>query len=270
VLPSILQQLTAFLVIGDRIHDFYASFGARSEQIFRMPIMLDEGFWTLAARKPQVRAQTRSALGLEDEFTVLCVGKLIPRKRPQDLLDALEIIACKPGATKRRFRLLFAGDGEMRAELQAKAARSSLPATFLGFVNIDQLPAYYCAADVLAHPAENESYGMIALEAAVLGLPLVLSDTVGAIGPTSIGRPGHNAAVYRTGDVEALATALRTLANDPELCSSMSEASLALAEEHRGPVSVHNTIAAVRYCLSKSGRTRIGLTSNAPQRADLA
>jgi glycosyltransferase involved in cell wall biosynthesis len=113
-----------------------------------------------------------------------------------------------------------------------------IDARFPGFVNIDALPALYAAADVFAHPAENEQYGMVALEAAVIGLPLVLSDETGAIGPNSIARPNENTLVFPRGDVVALTAALRRLQGDDGLRARMSAASLNASQDHAGPKSV--------------------------------
>jgi glycosyltransferase involved in cell wall biosynthesis len=253
VLPLILRQYSAFLVIGDSIHRFYKSFGAKDEQIFRVPIMLDESFWALRALKEDRRKKVRSELGIDKKFVVLYVGKFIARKRPQDLLAALEVIAQKSDINPaKEIHVLFAGDGEMLTELKERARAKNLPATFLGFVNIDQLPNFYCAADILAHPAENESYGIITLEAAVFGLPLVLGDKVGAIGPTSIARPGINTLTYRSGDTAGLADAIMQLASDTCLRQRFGQASAELAAEHEGKVSVRNTIEAIQYCLRQS------------------
>lgn len=140
--------------------------------------------------------------------------------------------------------------------LKARAAAGNLPASFLGFVNIDQLPGIYCAADALAHPAEIETFGVIVLEAAILGLPLVLSDRVGAIGPTSVARPGENTLVHRSGDTEALAEALRRLADEPDTLERLAQCSLAISRDHDGSVSVAGTLAAIGHCL---GRPSIGI-----------
>lgn len=257
ILPLILKQYGAFLVIGDSIHRFYHSFGAREEQIFRVPIMLDEGFWALRERKDKARRQMREELGLgDDELAILYVGKLIPRKRPQDLLAALRLIKQRQDGAGRNVRVLFAGNGEMLSALEEEARLHDLPATFLGFVNIDQLPRYYCAADILAHPAENESYGIITLEACVFGLPLILSEKVGAIGPTSIARPDVNTLVHRSGDAQELSDAILRLAGDPDLRDGFGGASAVLARDHEGAMSVRNTIEAIRYCLRRSKKRK--------------
>ena len=249
VLPSIFRQFSAFLCVGDANERYFETFGVPRARIFRVPAMVDDNFWAYREQRATTRAATRAKLGLQDnDLAVLFVGKLIARKRPGDLLEALKLLATR-SATPKRVHVIFAGDGVQRAELELAAARVGLPARFLGFVNIDSLPAYYCAADVLAHPAEIETFGMIVIEAAVLGLPLVLSDRVGAIGPTSAARSGENALVYRCGDVTGLTHQLARLASEPETLQRLARESLRIAADHDGHVSVSGAMDAVRSCL---------------------
>lgn len=263
VLPLILKQFSAFLNIGDSIDRFYSSFGAKREQIFRVPNMLDQAFWRAREARAEERAGVRAELGLKDEFVVLYVGKFYSTKRPDDLIAALEIIQARK-RSQRPISMMFAGDGETRAGLEERARRGNLPARFLGFVNIDRLPKIYCAADALGHPASMECYGTITVEAAVCGLPLILSDRVGAIGPTSIARPGENTLVYPCGDAKALADAIETLANDPALLRRTSEASLRLSKDHDGGMSVGNTLRAIDYCVgARRSRRRVVRSDNA-------
>jgi glycosyltransferase involved in cell wall biosynthesis len=128
--------------------------------------------------------------------------------------------------------------------LHAYVANHALDVRFLGFVNIDGLPALYSAADVFVHSAEIEQYGMVVLEAAVLGLPMILSDRVGAIGPTSIARADVNALVYPFGNIDALASSMARLRDDGALRRKMADASLDISEDHRGPASVAAVVAA--------------------------
>ena len=128
--------------------------------------------------------------------------------------------------------------------LVGHAARHGLDVEFLGFVNIDGLPALYAAADVFVHCAEIEQYGMVVVEAAVLGLPMILSDRTGAIGPSSIARPGVNALAYPFGDIEALARSIARLRDDEALRRRMGEASLQISLDHSGPASVASVVAA--------------------------
>src|SRR6266436_1505885 len=251
LLPLLFRQFSAFLTIGDTNQTYVETYGGRREQIFRVANMIDEGFWAHRERRREERTRVRAELGLgEDELVVLFVGKLIERKRPGDLLAALASLRSMPGS-RRPIRVLLAGDGAQRAILHQQAAAQRLPARFLGFVNIDALPGLYCAADVLAHPAEIETFGVIVIEAATLGLALVLSDRVGAIGPTSIARPGENALVHPCHDVAALAAALHRLASEPETLARLSAASLRISQELDGQMAVSGALAAIDYCLGR-------------------
>jgi glycosyltransferase involved in cell wall biosynthesis len=144
---------------------------------------------------------------------------------------------------------VIAGDGEQRADLEAAARAAGVKADFLGFVNIDALPDFYAAADILVHAAEVEQYGMVILEAAVVGLPIIASDRIGAVGSGSIARPGVNTLVYACGDVAALRAAILDLVGDPDRRSRFARASLAVSEDHRGAASVAGLVAACRKAM---------------------
>ncbi len=242
LVPLIFRQFSGFLCVGDKNEEYIETYGVPRNCIFRVPNVMDEGFWGFRERRQSERARLRAELGLgEDELVVLYVGKLIERKRPGDLLAVLARLKSEPPAA-RPIRVLFAGDGALRAELEQEAAALGVPARFLGFINIDALPGYYCA--------EIETFGVITIEAAVLGLPLVLSDRVGAIGPTSIARPGENTLVYPCGDVAALSGALHRLASEPELLRRMGEASVRISQELDWRMAVSQTLRAVDRCLA--------------------
>ena len=238
VAPLFLRRYDSALTMGDRGEAHWAALGYPRARMFRMPVMIDEAFWAARAARERLRAERRAALGMApDAFVTLAVSKLSPGKRVGDLVAAVAGLA--PGAV-----LMVAGDGALRGEVEALAAARGVDARFLGFVNIDALPALYAAADVFAHAGEKEQYGMVVLEAAVVGLPLVLSDETGAIGPTSIARPQENALVFPCGDVAALAQALLRLQEDRALRARMAAASLAISQDHAGPKSVAAVLAA--------------------------
>jgi glycosyltransferase involved in cell wall biosynthesis len=213
--------------------------------MIRTPTMMDEMFWRARAERVRLRAETRARLGLRQaDFVVLAAAKLSPRKRIGDLIAACAGLDAK---------LIIAGEGDERGGLEALARDKGVDARFLGFVNIDGLPALYAAADAFAHPAEREPYGMVAVEAAILGLPLVFTGESGAVGPTSIARPGENALTFASGDVAGLAAHLARLGADPALREKMSQSSLLLSVDHEGRTSVAAVLAAASLTKASSG-----------------
>jgi glycosyltransferase involved in cell wall biosynthesis len=239
VMPLLLRRYDAALTMGDRSEAHLAALGFPRARMFRTPTLMDEMFWEARRERPALRAETRAALGLsEDAFVVLAAAKLSPRKRIGDLIAAAEGLD---------LTLVIAGDGEERERLQALAASLRVDARFLGFVNIDRLPSLYAAADAFAHPAENEPYGMVAVEAAIVGLPLIFTADTGAVGPTAIARPDENTLTYRCGDVAALAARLRALRDDPSLRAELAAKSLLLSQDHDGRRSVAAVLAAASH-----------------------
>ena len=65
---------------------------------------------------------------------------------------------------------------------------------FLGFVNQSQLPSVYCAADFFVLPSLFEPFGLVVNEAMLCGLPVAVSDSVGA--RFDLVRPGENGYAY--------------------------------------------------------------------------
>lgn len=227
VVRWIFRRYSAFLSVGDRNADFYRHYGAPADRIFRCPFTIDEKVYRAAkADRPALRAQARAAYGIADDAIIaLFVGKLSSRKRPVDLIDALAQVK---GA---KVTALFAGNGDQMAKAEARAKGTGVDARFAGFVNVDQLPALYAAADMLVHPSGADPHPLICSESACIGLPMILSDRIGAVGPTDIAREGENALVFPSGDIAALARAIETLATDHARRAVMTGRSLEIFDQ---------------------------------------
>jgi glycosyltransferase involved in cell wall biosynthesis len=120
--------------------------------------------------------------------------------------------------------LIFAGDGPERGNLESRTRELELSerVRFLGFLNQSQLPSAYCASDLLVLPSMFEPFGLVVNEAMLCGLPIAVSDRVGA--RFDLVRPDENGYVFPAGDVEALAAILRQILPDPEKRARMGVA----------------------------------------------
>jgi glycosyltransferase involved in cell wall biosynthesis len=154
----------------------------------------------------------------QDSRVVLFCGKLQAWKRPQDLLEAFAMARVE-GAY-----LLIAGDGPLRPALERRAQALALAdqVRFLGFLNQSKLPGAYIAADLLVLPSEYETFGLVVSEAMVCGLPVVVSDRVGARFDLIEGR--DTGMIFPAGDLQALAGILRQILPDGECLHRMGEA----------------------------------------------
>jgi len=101
------------------------------------------------------------------------------RKRPSDLLDAYVCVS-PDSQSEPRLYFLYAGDGEMRRELEGKAATTGWKSIrFLGFLNQSELPAYYDLCDAFVMPTVFEPWGFVVNEVLNAGKPVIGSDQVG-------------------------------------------------------------------------------------------
>ncbi len=102
----------AFLVIGSRNREYYRSFGVPDEKLFWAPYGVDNEWFALPhADRAAARARIRSRLGVgPDAVVIASSAKLIERKRPLDLVDAVAALRDR-GIDAHA---LFIGDGEER------------------------------------------------------------------------------------------------------------------------------------------------------------
>jgi glycosyltransferase involved in cell wall biosynthesis len=150
----------------------------------------------------------------------------------------------RPG---RPWRLLVVGDGPARPLVEA--AMASLPADrvcHLGSLEPQALSPIYLGADLFAFPGIGEEYGLVYLEAAAAGLPIVACQ---GPGPNFMVPPGGGLLTDPTPD--AFAEGLRRLLDDPDECQRMG------ASAHRF-VALERSMEAFRKRL-REGLARLAL-----------
>jgi glycosyltransferase involved in cell wall biosynthesis len=227
VLRSIFKRVDHFLSIGSLNTAYYRNYGVPESRITLAPYTVDNlHFAQGSAEARSDRPSARRHLGIpEDGVAFLSSGKLIPRKRPFDLLRAFT-----RSDLPERSSLVFVGDGPLRFALEQAAQDLGVShrVVFLGFRNQSELPAIYGSCDVLVLASERETWGLVVNEAMAAGLVPVVSDQVGA-GPDLV----ESAQIFSPGDEAALASILRRLASDP---SSLIQARRQASEkiEHWG------------------------------------
>jgi glycosyltransferase involved in cell wall biosynthesis len=264
VLRVLLRQYAGFLTVSDRNRGFYRDFAIPESRLFRVPFTLDESAYLEArAHRDVHRREIRNRYGIADDaFVFLNVGKLSGYKRASDVVASVATVAQRTDLP-RRPHVLICGDGAEREALVEQIRESHAPATVAGFVNIDELPKYYAAADVLVHASEIENYGHICAESAAIGLPMILSDQVGAIGPTSVARPDVNALIYPCGDRAALTNAMLRLMQDDDLFRRMAQGSLEAHADNNLSASLKGLHYAIRTVVRDG---RVSALCDAPTR----
>lgn len=118
----------------------------------------------------------RERFDLPDGLLVGYTGRHGYEKQLDVLVEAVPTL-------DRDVTLVFGGDGPARADLEALANERSIDARFLGFLDREDLPAFYAALDVFAFPSPVETQGLVAMEAAACGTPVAGVDA-GALADT--------------------------------------------------------------------------------------
>ena len=226
------RYIDIYLCTSDENARYIKHYGGNERKIVRSPTCgVDLKRFPLHEkhRVSSARQQIRSRFNINNnEFVILFTAKLITLKRPKDLVEASLILrSCGHNIVS-----IFVGSGPQENELKRIVSQSSTPEAcrFVGFVNQKEIVDFYFAADYFVLPSEYEALGVSAVEAAASGLPLILSDQVGCIGPTSAARVGENALVFPQGNVNALKDCIIKLMESPEEAQKMGEASREIAK----------------------------------------
>lgn len=137
----------------------------------------------------------------------LFCGQLIARKGVDLLLRAFLTVADR----HERVQLTLVGEGPLHATLQAAIPQRHRDKVVLaGFQSVTQLPRWFAEADVFVLPSRHDGWGVVVQQAVAAGLPVVVSDAVGAA--PDLVREGYNGHVVPAGQSEPLARVLESLA----------------------------------------------------------
>lgn len=163
---------------------------------------------------------------------ILYIGRLDPEKKVDVVLRAFSDFLDKhklDSLSKTLFVVVGDGVDKKRLERVSKELGISKSVKFLGRVVGDDLYELYKIGDVFATASEIETQGIVLIEAAATGLPLIAVDA-GAV--SEVCRDNENGILLKPGDVSGIAQAFEKILGDPKLREKMSEKSIEVAAEH--------------------------------------
>lgn len=260
LLRTVVGGASAWLATGTLSRDYLVAHGADPLRVHRFANTPDVAALAAAVDAARSRrAAVRDALDTpQDAVVTVFVGRLIGAKDPATLLAAWEILERRADAPW----LWIVGDGPEAKTLRERCDRSNLRRVrFAGARRPSELPEVWAAADLFVLPSVHEPWGVVVNEAMAAGLPLVLSDRVGAAAdllvsdtaPAGAGSPAAfagegppNGRLVAAGDADAFASAVGAIAGDPALRARMGAASRARIAGWTYEPSVAGFLAAVR------------------------
>ncbi|MDE2579608.1 MAG: glycosyltransferase family 4 protein [Hyphomicrobiales bacterium] len=207
--PPMLRFFDAALYVGARSRAYYEHYRFPAQKLYFAPHCVDN-MWFSQRATAAARDELRATLGVAEETTLLLfAGKLAPRKRPLDVIEA----AARLRRTGAAVEVMVAGDGELRDALQQAAEATGVRLHMLGFCNQTRMPQAYAACDMLVLPSSGEeTWGLVVNEALASGRPVVVSDQCGSAPDLAAPPCGR---IFAAGDCDALARAVESLMAHP-------------------------------------------------------
>lgn len=219
--------------------DIARQYGRTAETVV-IPHGVDQRQFNLDVRA-RLRREVRTEMGVgPGDVQFLYVGDLRKGFRP-----AIEALARVPAA-----RLAGVSRTDP-AEFLTRAAALGIQSRVTVYPPTRQIERYYAAADALVLPTPYDAFGMVITEAMACGLPVVTTRLAGA---SELIVPGvHGMVLDSPTDIEALASALRTLTAHPDARERMGAAAAALMREHTWDRVAEQTLAVYERHLEARG-----------------
>lgn len=173
-------------------------------------------------KQPRPVNQIKDKWGLDEGSYLLYLGRLVPEKRPELLIEAFKGLDTEKS-------LVIAGGGSDTSEYEASlrvASQGEPRVLFTGFVNGEPLEELYsnCYAYVL--PSDVEGMPMSLLEAMAYGRCCVTSDI-----PECADVLAGNGATFEKGSADSLQSALQGLLADAECTAALGAAARSHVEK---------------------------------------
>lgn len=187
---------------------------------------------------------------------LLFANSIVPRKGLMECIAALDRVSPE---VRDRLELTIIGDGESRAEIEARTAGLGMGGRlrFLGHKTYDELGRYYAASDVLLIPSLADYRSLAGFEGLGYGLVLLSSKYDGASAETV--KEGRNGYVIDPLEPDDLAGRLTELALDREKVRAMRRTSLDLYDSRFSLERVAGNIAeCAALAIESSGRRKSG------------
>ncbi len=210
---------TAIVAISTAVRDVLVNCGVDAAKIHTIPSGTDIDRF----KDTTPDLQFRSGFAGDPAWPVVTTAaSLIERKGIRFLLEAAHLLQ-KSG---RPVRVVIAGDGEQRQELQNMAQKLSIECTFLG--QFSDMPKLLASSDIFVLPSLSEGLGVAVLEAMAAGKPIVAS-AVGGLKESVV--DGQTGFLIPPTNAQALADALKKLLSDSSLIDQFGSAGRARAAE---------------------------------------
>jgi len=133
-----------------------------------------------------------------DTISISMIARLTEVKGAKYLIEAVSKLR-----DSYKIKILFAGDGTLRKELELLVKKVNVNAEFFGW--IDDVREILCASDIFVLPSLQEGFAISVIEAMAMKVPIIRTKTAGAFDQI---RSGYNGILINPGSAEEIKNAL--------------------------------------------------------------
>ena len=198
--------------------EYFLAYGAKKENLYRYPFasFYDRNILDKPLTQEE-KQKIRDELGITEEKVIVSIGRIIPSKAYDILLEAIKDIPASVG--------FYIISGKATPQLQKIVDQYNLENVhFVEFMPHQRLWEYYKMADFLALPTRSDTWGLFVNEAMANGLPVITTNK--CIAALELIRDGENGYLIDVDDVQALTDRINLLLADDELREKMATANI--------------------------------------------
>jgi len=206
----VIPRADAIRVVSQRLKkQMIDDFGVKEEKIKVVPLYVE--------RISHIAYRTSP----DGKFIFLTVSRLVPVKNIEMQIRAFKNLELR----FKNIELWIAGEGELREKLEVET-HNHASVRFFGWQN--DLGKFYSQADAFLLTSNYEGWGMVIIEAASFGLPIIMTD-VGCAG--EVIKDGESGIVIPVGGQKELEAAMRKIIEDEDLRQKLGEGAKKAVEE---------------------------------------
>jgi len=205
------NKVDLFIAVSEAIKQkLMKNVGTSEDKIKVLYNFVDIEKFNLNTLKEYNRDTLREKLGIKkDDFVIGFVGRLVERKGCKDLIKAVNLLL-----KEKKIKLLIAGDGSQKNELERLTKEFNLQENvmFLGYIK--DIMGFYSCLDVFVIPSHWEPFGIVGLEAQAMGIPVIASNVEGL---NEIITDKETGILFKPKDEKDLAEKIRLVCKNVEL-----------------------------------------------------
>lgn len=216
---GLLRLFDGALVAGLRHAAYFRSLGMRRRIEIGYDV-IDVGFFRAQAAKLERRVPLLLRKRILPERYVICVSRLVPRKR----VDLALRVYAESGAAQRGVRFMLIGAGPEEAMVYEAAKRLGVDGMVCHLRDVPNsiMPIFYRRAEALLLTSEYDQWGLCVNEAMALGIPCIVTSRCGVAG--EIVEHCESGFVFEPERADAAAQFLGRLLSDKALRNKISQA----------------------------------------------